>query len=918
MRRTEMDRSMKASFLFVAILLACVPAWCADETVLHLTNGGFLPGELKGSEQPNVLRWKSALFTQPFEFSMNNVGAIYFTVPATLPKPKGEYCLELAGGDVLFGELLGLTDDAVELDVARFGRLHVRRDQIRRLDRWRGGAELIYLGPNGLTGWKESSATTQWREEGGQLVTDKEGANIHGDFGIPAQALIEFELSWKNKADFVLALGVNGGDGEAVFKRAYRLEAWDNVLVVCCELAHGADVAAVQKNKNGAGRIHLLVYLDQEKGTMLVYSPSGARLVQISVATFRMLVYSGLRLTNKQGDVRLERLRISRWNGVPPPEAQTSKPRLHRTDGSIVYGKLAGFDAGTKQFAVRDGSEETKVAADQIASVFFSAPDDTASRAIRAVYQDGTQISGELTQIDDDHLRLTRSGIQEPLRLPLSELRSLVVLQRNALPASSPPEGIAGRLELDGLRLPGRLVNGQERPDASCLVWHPDHSTTASPLRHGIAGRIVYRDPPPPQPKPNLQQSTQRQRIAVVNGLQVLPNVKRPPQASPTGPKILHLRSGDTIPCDVTKIDESGITLKTPLSDAMFVKHDKVKAVELAAGQSPPKLTKAKRERLLTLPRAQRDSPPTHLILSKNGDFLRGRLIDMDDKILHVEIRLETREVPRDRVAQIILLHADELSDTPPSPSSPAGSSRATRVQVVRSDGNRLTFFPNQQADQTLSGMSDVLGMCRTDLAQVDQLLIGGAIENAAQDLVYQRWKLRYATEPKIAQDTDGRSPTGRTPGTDSALVGKPAPDFELDLLGGKRFRLTNSKGRIVVLDFWATWCGPCLQAMPQVDRVIREFSDQDVQLIAVNLEEPVKQITSTLERHKLQMSVALDRDGVVAAKYEATAIPQTVIIDRDGKVNRLFVGGGPHLAEELREALRKLVSETPSDRPKL
>ena len=83
-----------------------------------------------------------------------------------------------------------------------------------------------------------------------------------------------------------------------------------------------------------------------------------------------------------------------------------------------------------------------------------------------------------------------------------------------------------------------------------------------------------------------------------------------------------------------------------------------------------------------------------------------------------------------------------------------------------------------------------------------------------------------------------------------------------------------------MVLDFWATWCGPCLQAMPQVDRVVREFSDQDVQLIAVNLEEPAKQITSTLERHKLQMAVALDRDGVVAAKYEATAIPQTVIIE--------------------------------------
>jgi peroxiredoxin len=139
-------------------------------------------------------------------------------------------------------------------------------------------------------------------------------------------------------------------------------------------------------------------------------------------------------------------------------------------------------------------------------------------------------------------------------------------------------------------------------------------------------------------------------------------------------------------------------------------------------------------------------------------------------------------------------------------------------------------------------------------------------------------------------------------------LVGKPAPDFQVELLDGKKFHLADSKGRVVVLDFWATWCGPCLQTMPQIDGVVHEFDDQDVELIAVNLEEPASQIRSMLERHKLQMTVALDRDGVVAAKYAAAAIPQTVLIDRDGKVARLFVGGGPHLADHLRDAVRHLL----------
>ena len=75
------------------------------------------------------------------------------------------------------------------------------------------------------------------------------------------------------------------------------------------------------------------------------------------------------------------------------------------------------------------------------------------------------------------------------------------------------------------------------------------------------------------------------------------------------------------------------------------------------------------------------------------------------------------------------------------------------------------------------------------------------------------------------------------------------------------------------------------------------------------------------MERHKLKVPVALDRDGVVAAKYAVTAIPQTVVIDREGKIARLFVGGGPKMADALRKAIQELngdkpVLATPPGRP--
>ena len=152
----------------------------------------------------------------------------------------------------------------------------------------------------------------------------------------------------------------------------------------------------------------------------------------------------------------------------------------------------------------------------------------------------------------------------------------------------------------------------------------------------------------------------------------------------------------------------------------------------------------------------------------------------------------------------------------------------------------------------------------------------------------------------------------------ESTLVGKLAPAIELDLLAGGKFRLADCKNRVVILDFWASWCGPCLQAMPQIDKVAKEFSEQGVQLVAINLEETPDAIKNALTKLKLDMKVALDTEGRTAERYGATAIPQTVIIGRDGKVARLFVGGGSRFDERLRQALQAVLKdEPPKEEPK-
>ncbi len=144
---------------------------------------------------------------------------------------------------------------------------------------------------------------------------------------------------------------------------------------------------------------------------------------------------------------------------------------------------------------------------------------------------------------------------------------------------------------------------------------------------------------------------------------------------------------------------------------------------------------------------------------------------------------------------------------------------------------------------------------------------------------------------------------------TSHPMVGKSAPTFTLDKLDNSTFNLEDHLGeKVIILDFWATWCGPCRQAMPILESVADEFKDQDVILTAINVRETPDEIQAFLNEENLNVEVALDRNGEVGNQYQVRGIPQTVIIGKEGTVQAVHVGFLPSLRSQLQEELKQLV----------
>jgi len=147
------------------------------------------------------------------------------------------------------------------------------------------------------------------------------------------------------------------------------------------------------------------------------------------------------------------------------------------------------------------------------------------------------------------------------------------------------------------------------------------------------------------------------------------------------------------------------------------------------------------------------------------------------------------------------------------------------------------------------------------------------------------------------------------TTGT-AGIIQSPAPDFTLKSNSGENLKLSELRGEVVLINFWASWCGPCRQEMPILSELHDKYKAMGFTVLGVNVEENSSKARKLLKEIPVSFPVLFDNNSTVSKQYDVVAMPSTVLVDRNGNVRYLHKGYKPGLENTYVEQVRSLIRE--------
>jgi thiol-disulfide isomerase/thioredoxin len=142
---------------------------------------------------------------------------------------------------------------------------------------------------------------------------------------------------------------------------------------------------------------------------------------------------------------------------------------------------------------------------------------------------------------------------------------------------------------------------------------------------------------------------------------------------------------------------------------------------------------------------------------------------------------------------------------------------------------------------------------------------------------------------------------------SEAAEVGKTAPNFQLENLEAKTVSLDSLRGKPVLINFWATWCGPCLDEMPFLQEIYSEWSSKGLMFLSINSGETATKVRSYMQQFGFSFPALVDSKNEVAATYRILYLPTTILVDKNGVILEIKVGAFPDKATIEKELLSKV-----------
>lgn len=191
--------------------------------------------------------------------------------------------------------------------------------------------------------------------------------------------------------------------------------------------------------------------------------------------------------------------------------------------------------------------------------------------------------------------------------------------------------------------------------------------------------------------------------------------------------------------------------------------------------------------------------------------------------------------------------------------------------------------------------------------------------------IVFSGFSACTGTQSNIANNSSSQPATNANAQTNDGkisgypLVGSGLADAELEMLDGTKTKIADRKGKVVLVNIWGTWCGPCRAEMPFLIAMQDQYRDQGLEIMGLNIgdgngtPESLEAIKKFVEQMKLNYTIVRSPNAATAQFYAVTkqqVVPQTMLIDREGHLRGVFVGGGHSIAESIKTTLEKTMAE--------